>query len=103
MVIDGAVRDLPELKALGFPIYAKNFVPNAGDPDREGKVGVTITINGVGINPGDFLACDGSGVVCVPKGEIREAINKAEAVVEKESAIRKQIAEGKRLTDILNF
>lgn len=103
MVIDGAVRDLPELKDLGLPIYARNFVPNAGDPLKKGKIGSVISVNGVTINPGDMVACDGSGVVVVGTDRIDDALVKAEGIVDKEKSIRKQILAGKTLSDILNF
>ena len=103
IVIDGAVRDLPELEELDLPIYARSFVPNAGDPKREGKIGVPITVSGVKINPGDMVACDGSGVVVVNRGRISETLEKAKGVVEKENAIREQILAKKALSDILNF
>lgn len=103
MVIDGAVRDLPELLELDFPIYARSFVPNAGDPLGKGEIQKDITVNGVRIAPGDVVVCDGSGVVCIPASMADDVISKAEAVVDKEGSIRKQILEGKRLSDILNF
>ncbi len=103
IVIDGAVRDLPELMELALPIYARSFVPNAGDPKREGKIGIPITVNGVAVNPGDMVACDGSGVVVVNKDRIGETLEKAKGVVDKENAIRKQILAKETLSDILNF
>lgn len=103
MVIDGSVRDIPELHGLDFPVYARDFVPNASDPKGEGKIGVDISVNGVSISPGDTVACDGSGVVVIPKASVREVLKKAEGVVEKERDIRGQISEGKTLSDILNF
>lgn len=103
MVLDGSVRDIPELHDLGLPVYARHFVPNASDPKGEGKVGLGIEINGVTIRPGDLIACDGSGVVAVPASRSDEIMERAKAVVNKEKKIRKQIGEGKTLSDILNF
>lgn len=103
IVIDGYVRDVPELKELGIPIYARDYVSNAGNPEAHGKIDVKIMINGTVVMPGDIIVCDGSGVVCVPLKKFDEVIEKAKGVVKKEDGIRKRILKGDLLGDILGF
>ncbi len=102
-VIDGSVRDVAELGNLDMPIYAKEFVPNAGDPEGNGKVGLTVTVNGVEIGPGDVIACDHSGLIRIPEAKFKEVVSRAEGIVEKEHKVREQVLEGKMLSDILGF
>lgn len=103
IVIDGAVRDIDGLRKLLIPIYARSVVPNAGDPNRKGRVGSTIVVNGVEIGPGDIIACDESGVVCIPQNIAADVLKKASEIPAKELEARKQILEGKKISDILNF
>lgn len=103
IVIDGAVRDLDGLRRLGIPIYVKSVVPNAGEPEGKGKVGSTIIVNGIGISPKDVLACDESGVVCIPGNTAEQVLKKAGEIPSREMNVRKQVLEGKKLSEILNF
>ena len=32
VVIDGAIRDIDDIKASGFPSFSRHVVPNAGEP-----------------------------------------------------------------------
>ncbi len=103
IVIDGSVRDLHELRTLSIPIYAKNFVPVAGNPEGKGKVGLDVILNGTSVAPGDIIACDESGVVSIPAKDFKSVIEKAKGIIEKEEKIRKSVLEGKKLAEILNF
>lgn len=103
IVIDGMVRDAGGLSKLGIPVYARGVVANAGNPDGRGKISVPLTVNGVRIRPGDVIACDEEGVVAVPKAKYYDILAKAREIVRKESAIRKSIAEGKSISEILGF
>jgi len=65
-VIDGACRDVEEIRKLKFPVICKGFVPNVASISGYGQVNVTIQCAGVAVAPGDILVVDGNGVVVVP-------------------------------------
>ena len=66
VVVDGAVRDLDEIEALGFPVFAAAVVPTPPSREREGELGVDISCGGLTVRPGDYVYGDRDGVVVVP-------------------------------------
>jgi len=94
VVIDGAIRDTPEIRKLNFPAFAKHITPNAGEPKGMGEIGVPIVISGIRICPGDWIIGDDDGVIVVPKERAVEAANRGQDCYEKEIRIRTEIVEG---------
>ena len=68
VVVDGAIRDVDEIEALGFPVFAAAVVPTPPHRERTGEVGVTVTCGGLAVSPGDYVYGDADGVVVVPAG-----------------------------------
>ncbi|QQK81720.1 RraA family protein [Salicibibacter cibi] len=91
IVIDGLVRDKNDLTRLGFPIYAKGFVPNGPYKEGPGNYNIPIVCGGIVVQPGDLIVGDNDGVVVVPRIEIEYVFKRAE---------KKQSYEGKRLETI---
>lgn len=94
IVIDGLVRDKQMLTEIGFPIFAKGFIPNGPFKDGPGAINIPISCAGVTVYPGDLIVGDDDGVVVVPKEKIENVLVKAEA---------KYKYEEKRLQTILNY
>ena len=78
IVIDGPVRDREELETLGFPVFAKGFVPNGPLKLGGGEINVRINCGNVTVNPGDLVVGDADGVTIVPREQIEEVFQKAE-------------------------
>jgi regulator of RNase E activity RraA len=68
LVVDGGIRDFEAVRALGFPVYALGPAAPA-HVIRHLAVDehVPIACAGVLVVPGDVMAGDGEGVVCVPR------------------------------------
>jgi len=67
-VIDGGVRDLPQLKRIGFPVYALGPVPSTSVGHyRFAGMNIPIDCDGVRVNAGDIIVADQDGVVVVPR------------------------------------
>jgi RraA family protein len=66
LVVDGAVRDVDGIEALGFPVFAAAVVPTPpAGRDRAGELEVPITCGGLSVRPGDVVYGDADGVVVV--------------------------------------
>ena len=100
VVIDGAVRDTPEIRQLKFPAFSRLIMPTAGEPKGFGEIGVSVRVGEVRINPGDWIVGDGDGVVAIPREKVVEFTNRAMDVLEKENRIRKEIEEGSTLSSV---
>jgi 3-hexulose-6-phosphate synthase/6-phospho-3-hexuloisomerase len=94
VVVDGAVRDTPEIRRLGFPVFTRLVMANAGEPRGFGETGVAVTVGGQQVSPGDWLAGDGDGVMVLPRAEAVEMANHAADCLEKENRIRGEILSG---------
>jgi regulator of RNase E activity RraA len=85
MVLDGAVRDVREIKALGLPVYARSISP-ANAVGRYASVAnqVPVECAGVTIAPGDIIVASEEGVVVVPKDRAAEVLKRAEEIAARE-------------------
>ena len=95
VVIDGAVRDSADIRALGFPVFTKHVASHAGEPKGLGEIGVPIRISGRRVCPGDWIVGDDDGVLIVPKDRAVEIANRGQDCLEKENRIRSEITDGK--------
>ncbi len=78
-VIDGGVRDLPQLKRIGFPVYSTGAVPSTSVGHyRFGGVNVPVDCDGVKVNANDIIVADQDGVVVVPREQAAEVLVRAE-------------------------
>lgn len=67
-VIDGGVRDLPQLKKIGFPVFALGPVPSTSVGHyRFAGMNISMNCDGVPVSAGDIVAADQDGVVIVPR------------------------------------
>ncbi|WP_295588590.1 RraA family protein [uncultured Oscillibacter sp.] len=70
MVIDGAVRDVEELREHGYPVFAAAVVPNTGESEGPGQLNHPISCGGVPVLPGDVVVADENGVAVVPRNAV---------------------------------
>ena len=105
-VVDGAVRDIDEIRDLDFPLWAKAVVPRSTHSPYSRRlepleVNVPITCGGVLVNPGDIVLADEIGVVVIPRPEAEAVLLRARELAANEEKTRARIREGKTLEEIL--
>ncbi len=106
VVIDGAIRDVTEIRRMKFPAFAKIITPTAGEPKGFGEIGVPVNIGGTKVFPRDWIIGDDDGVMIIPVKKAVEFTNRAMDVLERENRIRKEIEEGGTLgkvTELLKW
>ena len=99
-VIDGAVRDVDEIRAMNYPIFSSGITPNAGDPKGMGEINSEITCAGQAVKPGDYIVGDESGVVVIPKERAYEIARRAKEVEKTESRLYEEIRRGSTLSQV---
>jgi len=100
VVIDGAVRDVDDIRALKFPLFAKATVPNAGEPKGMGEINAEIQCCGQGVRPGDWIVGDESGVVVIPAERAYEIARRALEIRKTEERVREEILRGSTLAKV---
>jgi len=100
VVIDGAVRDVDDIKIMKFPLFAKAVVPNAGEPKGFGEINAEIQCGGQYVRPGDWIIGDESGVVVIPAERAYEIARRALEVRKNEERIREEIRRGNTLSEV---
>jgi regulator of RNase E activity RraA len=102
-VIDGPVRDIDEAREHGFPIYTRRFTARtARGRIVELGTNVTITFEGVRVDPGDYLIADSSGIAFIPAADIERVLATAEQIVARETAIARAIRSGQTMSQALD-
>jgi 3-hexulose-6-phosphate synthase/6-phospho-3-hexuloisomerase len=100
VVIDGAVRDVDDIRIMKFPLFAKAVVPNAGEPKGFGEINAEIQCGGQYVRPGDWIIGDESGVVVIPAERAYEIARRALEVRKTEERIREEIRRGSTLSEV---
>jgi len=100
VVIDGAVRDVDDIRAMKYPVFAKSIVPNAGEPKGFGEINAEIQCGGQSVRPGDWITGDESGVVVIPASRAYEIARRAWEIRKNEERIREEILRGSTLSEV---
>ena len=105
-VVDGAIRDVDEIRDLGFPIFSRAVVPRSTHSAYSKRlepieVNVTITCGGALVAPGDIVLADEIGVVAVPQDDAATVLAAAQEQAEREDTTRRLIGEGKTVEELL--
>lgn len=78
-VVDGSIRDLPQIQRLQFPVYSRGVSPGTTIGHyRCVGVNVPVTCAGVKVNPKDIVSADEDGVVVIPHEKAAEILKKAQ-------------------------
>jgi len=94
VVVDGAIRDLADIKKSKLPVFARAVVPNAGGAQYAGALQKPVACGGQVVQPGDWLVGDDDGVVVIPAARLEEAVLKAARIVEAEKKMARAIRAG---------
>lgn len=105
LVIDGCVRDGALLEDIGFPVFARGLCIRGTSKDfsARGWINAPTRFGDVVVNPGDLIAGDIDGVVCIPRqcaGEVIQASIGREAA---EASQLSRIRAGESTLDIFGW
>ena len=100
-VTDGLVRDVRQIRAMGFPV----FHGGVGPLDTKGRarmvdLDVRVECGGVSIDPGDLVFGDVDGVVVIPRSHEHAVIDRALEKVRGENDTRDALQRGESLASV---
>lgn len=84
-VIDGVIRDLAEVRELGFPVFARGVIPIPGTKAAIEPLNGQIRCGGATVRAGDIVVADEEGVVVVPATRQEQVLRDARAKLAKEA------------------
>lgn len=94
-VIDGLIRDIPEIRSLGdFPVFARDVTPIGPLHRGPGEINHPISVGGIVVHPGDIIVGDQNGVVVVPQEVGEDLLQRLRARAEREAEYRAAVARG---------
>jgi 4-hydroxy-4-methyl-2-oxoglutarate aldolase len=88
VVLASGVRDVAELREMGFPAWSRAVSAQGSVKATAGAVNVPVVLGGQLISPGDVVLGDDDGVMVVPRADVPRALTAAQARIDKEAASR---------------
>ena len=88
VVIDGAVRDVGEIRKYGVPTWCRGATPKTGKCRIEAmEINGPVVLAGIQINPGDLIIADDSGICAVPPQHAAYVLKKCQEILPDEEEL----------------
>ncbi|MGY1706420.1 4-carboxy-4-hydroxy-2-oxoadipate aldolase/oxaloacetate decarboxylase [Geodermatophilus sp. SYSU D00697] len=94
VILASGVRDVAELREMGFPAWSRAISAQGSVKATAGAVNVPVVLGGQTIHPGDVVLGDDDGVMVVPRADVARALTASQARLDKEAAARAAFQEG---------
>jgi len=95
LVLDGAIRDVAEIRERDYPVYARGVNHRGPYKDGPGEINVPVSVGGMVVNPGDIVVGDQDGLLAFSPDEAELLIERARAHLETEARTIQAMKEGR--------
>jgi 4-hydroxy-4-methyl-2-oxoglutarate aldolase len=103
LVVDGSVRDVDRIEALGFPVFSRGVSLGGTSKDDAGALGGTLSFGSLEVTSGDIVVGDGDGVVAIAPGEFDTVVDAAIDREEREQVMMRALGEGKLTIELMDL
>ena len=91
-IVNGAVRDVPAIREVDFPVWSAGVTPITGKFRMEAtEINGPVRLHDIVVYPGDLIVADDSGICVVPADRIASLIDEAESIGGAEDKMRELI------------
>jgi 4-hydroxy-4-methyl-2-oxoglutarate aldolase len=94
LVIEAGVRDVADITAMEFPVWAKAVHAQGTVKATAGSVNVPVVCAGAPIRPGDVIVADPDGVVVIRREDAAEVARLSAQRIAKEAESRERLRKG---------
>jgi 4-hydroxy-4-methyl-2-oxoglutarate aldolase len=102
-VTNAAVRDVAQIRALRFPVYAAGINVRGTVKVHPGWTQIPIAFGGTTVNPGDIVIGDEDGLVIVAAERAREIATKALNKQATDREREERLARGESIKSVLGY
>ncbi|MCC7047072.1 MAG: RraA family protein [Alphaproteobacteria bacterium] len=102
-IIDGAVRDVAEIRSSGLPMFCRAAVPRGPHHGFGGVVDGRLSVAGATVAPGDVVLANDDGVVVVPLDMSDQILALSQAHLAKEESWIAGLKSGRSIKEIFGF
>lgn len=100
VLIDGACRDLDEIRETGLWLASRHVTPLTGKTRLKlQEMGGRVSLGGVPVEEGDIIVGDETGIVVIPRGRIEEVLVLAEQALKVDEQVERAVRSGMTFTD----
>jgi 4-hydroxy-4-methyl-2-oxoglutarate aldolase len=85
-VIDGVIRDIAEVREMGFPVFGRGVMPIPGAKNAVAPLNEPVQCGGIAVDAGDMVVADEEGIVVVPSARHKQVLADAHAKLAQEAA-----------------
>jgi len=105
-IVDGYIRDLPEILPLNFPVFARGTTAIGPLHRGPGEINHPICCGGVVVCPGDIIVADCFGAVVVPKDDAGEILDRMvaykQSISDYVAAVKKGVFSNRWVQEVLD-
>lgn len=103
IIMDSGIRDVRQIRDMGFPIWTREVLSQGAQKVRGGWVNAPAVCAGVMIHPGDIVMADDDGVVVVKQEDFESTLTLSQARLAKEAGTIEKIESGQISLDFYNL
>lgn len=103
VVVDGAVRDVAEIRSLAFPVWARGVFAKGPSKRKFGAVNCPVRLGGVWVEPGDLIVADDDGVGVINGANVENVLILGKVRKQKEAEFSQKIKAGETTIELMRL
>lgn len=103
LIVNGSVRDIVRLEALGFPVFSCGVSMGGTSKGDSGAQALKLSLGNVVISPGDIIVADSDGVLAIEAQLFEEVLQSAHKREEQEKKMMQALRNGGSTIDLMGL